>query len=321
MGDKTGIQWTSATWNPTTGCDRVSPGCDNCYALGQAKRLQAMGQAKYQTDGDPATSGPGFGIAVHPDTLDQPLRWTRPRRIFVNSMSDLFHAGVSDEFIAKVFVIMAATPRHTYQILTKRHGRMRSLLNSVQFAGQVRTAFEALAENHVITDPVGSWPLANVWLGVSAEDQQWADIRTFALEETPAAVRFLSCEPLLGPIDLRLAERPVGAVNWVIVGGESGPRARPMHPDWARSLRDQCQAAGVAYFHKQNGEWAPRSAISAPNYGSTPSVLFGDGHDEGGDIPRERQRGYVWLWRVGKHAAGRELDGREWNEFPAPAPA
>ena len=192
----TGIQWTQEVWNPTTGCDRVSPGCDHCYAMTMAKRLKGMGQAKYQRDGDPKTSGPGFGLAVHPDALDLPLHWLKPRKVFVNSMSDLFHDSVPDEFIGSVFDVMARTPRHTYQILTKRHGRMRSLLNRWAKDDWTWRRYDGLW-----CGPVKG-PLPNVWLGVSVEDQHWADIRIPVLIETPAAVRFVSAEPLLGPIDL-----------------------------------------------------------------------------------------------------------------------
>lgn len=291
MGDKTGIEWTDATWNPTTGCDKVSPGCDNCYALKQAKRLKAMGQPDYQTDGDPTSSGPGFGLAMHPHRLDQPLRWARPRRIFVNSMSDLFHKDVTDEFIAQVFAVMARAEQHTFQILTKRHGRLRSLLSSERFYDLL------VGELSLFTggaNPGLTWPLPNVWLGVSVETQQWADTRIPALLDTPAAVRFLSMEPLLGPVNLQHSLngdpngwRAVSALQWVIVGGESGPEARPMHPDWARSLRDQCVSAGVPFHFKQWGEWAPRA-------GFTDETTF----------------------RVGKRKAGRVLDGRTWDEWP-----
>ncbi len=274
----TGISWTDETWNPTTGCDKVSPGCGlprfegdgtgGCYAMAMAKRLKGMGQAKYQNDGDPRTSGPGFGVTVHPGALTVPLRWRKPRRIFVNSMSDLFHEAVPDEYIDAVFGIMAQTPQHTYQVLTKRHGRMRSLLNSDMF--RRRFCF--------------GWPLPNVWLGVSAEDQKWADIRIPALLDTPAAVRFVSAEPLLGPIDLdrylwlqgpssagpfydHAGRRRFGGgiggqmltrvrardLHWVIAGGESGPGARPCELDWLYSLRDQCIDAGVPFFCKQLG--------------------------------------------------------------------
>lgn len=275
------IQWTEATLNPTTGCDRVSPGCDNCYALTMAKRLKGMGSAKYQNDGDPRTSGPGFGITTHDDVIYEPLTWRKPRRVFVNSMSDLFHAGVPDEFIARVFAVMSLTPQHTFQILTKRHARMRSLLANPGFEKQVDQALLTVPK---LSDPKltgrpwplpkPGWPLPNVWLGVSVEDQKWADIRIPELVRTPAAVRFLSAEPLLGPIALSRLHvhcpthdfaggfcsgycpdqvRP----DWVIVGGESGPGARPMNPAWAQALVTECQEAGVAPFVKQLGSvWA-----------------------------------------------------------------
>jgi protein gp37 len=283
VGD-TAIEWAEVVWNPTTGCDRVSPGCDHCYALTMAKRLKAMGQAKYQTDGDPRTSGPGFGLALHPATLQQPLRWRKPRRIFVNSMSDLFHDKATDEYIASVFAVMAATPHHTYQLLTKRHARMRSLLSSPNWrgsvAGLVRTANpdQSLADFDAATlEFVGEGLLRNVWVGISVEDQHWADIRIPALLDTPAAVRWISAEPLLGPIDLGWvggvdalqrdwiggpsggSGAPHPLLDWVVAGGESGHGARPMNPDWMRSLRDQCQAAGVAFFVKQMGSrWESR---------------------------------------------------------------
>lgn len=269
----TAIEWTDATWNPTTGCDRVSPGCDNCYALTMAKRLKSMGSAKYQRDGDPRTSGPGFGITEHPAVLNLPATWRKPRRVFVNSTSDLFHGGVSDEFIAAVWAVMAATPQHTYQILTKRHARLRSLLSSDRFL--------VLPSEAGWTPEVDRWPLPNVHLGVSVEDQGRADLRIPALLGTPAASRFLSCEPLLGPTDLsRWLDTPLvcgcgvapdgapdwtggccaacmlpepSGISWVIVGGESGRGARPMDLAWARSLVAQCATAGVPCFVKQLG--------------------------------------------------------------------
>lgn len=253
----TGIQWTEQVWNPTTGCDRVTPGCDNCYALKMAKRLKGMGQAKYQRDGDPRTSGPGFGITEHPDALDAPLHWRKPRKVFVNSMSDLFHDGVSDEFIARVFAVMAATPQHTYQVLTKRHGRMRSLLGSERFDLMVAKEWTILGV------PGGSpdggdhsppYPLPNVHLGVSVEDQKRADLRIPALLQSPAAVRFLSCEPLLGPVDLFGVRN---GLDWVIVGGESGPSARELDVEWVRSIVEQCATTDVPVFVKQLGSlWA-----------------------------------------------------------------
>lgn len=260
MSDRSGIEWTGNTWNPVTGCDRVSEGCDHCYALTLAKRLKAMGNRRYQRDGDPGTSGPGFGVTLHEDKLFEPLRMRRPRPVFVNSMSDLFHRDVPISFIERVFETMAAAPQHVFQILTKRPGRMASVLRRIQ-----------------------PDPLPHVWLGTSVENQRWADVRIPKLLETPAMVRFLSCEPLLEPIDLSpwfrsdSQPRPGGRIDWVIAGGESGPGFRPLKLDWVRDLRDQCTAAGVAYFFKQVG-------------GRTPK------------------------------AGGRELDGRTWSELPSATP-
>jgi protein gp37 len=283
MGDSSNIEWTDATWNPTTGCDKVSPGCDNCYAMTLAPRLKAMGSAHYQTDGNPRTSGPGFGYAEHSDALDKPLRWTRPRKIFVNSMSDLFHQRATREFQAEVFAVMARASQHTFQVLTKRPGAMASILSS--------TAFRAMVADRL---PAGhleiAWPLPNVWIGTSIEDQTRADLRVPALLRTPAAYRFLSMEPLLGRVTFRWAKWAplinashldgLRGIDWVIVGGESGPGARPMHSDWARTLRDECSEAGVAFHFKQWGS-----------------------HDEHGTP-------------MHKKAAGRVLDGRTWDEFP-----
>lgn len=229
MSDRSAIEWTEATWNPTTGCDRVSSGCDNCYALTLAKRLKAMGSVKYQSDGDPRTSGPGFGVAMHEDSLITPLRWRQPRVVFVNSMSDLFHAKVPTDFVRRVFDVMAATPRHTYQILTKRSLRLSRLA------------------------PQLPWP-SNVWMGVSVEDDSQVD-RVNHLRNVPATVRFVSAEPLLGPLEgIDLA-----CIDWLIAGGESGRDARPVDPAWVRALRDRCLAAGVAFFFKQWGGRTPKA--------------------------------------------------------------
>jgi protein gp37 len=282
----TKIEWTrgddgtsGVTWNPTSGCDKVSPGCDNCYALTMAHRLKAMGQAKYQRDGDPRTSGPGFGVSVHPDELSAPLRWRKPRRVFVDSMGDLFHDQVSDEFLARVWAVMAATPQHTYQILTKRHGRMRSLLSDHNFGRSVYDASDYMLLSYKMGKHVSgtgmfgtNQALPNVWLGVSVEDKQRAAFRISALRETPAAVRFLSCEPLLGPLD----ELDLTGIGWVIVGGESGSGARPMNLDWVRSIRDQCQAAGVAVFVKQLGSVWAGGVCRADRKGGDPSVWPAD---------------------------------------------
>lgn len=229
VGDRSAIEWTEATWNPTTGCDRVSAGCDNCYALALAKRLKAMGSVKYQADGDPRTSGPGFGVTVHPDALTVPYRWRAPRRVFVNSMSDLFHARVPLDFVRRVFDVMADTPQHTYQILTKRSHRLRLLADQLY------------------------WP-GNVWMGVSVEDSSALD-RIDDLRSVPAAVRFLSCEPLIGP----LHGMELGGINWVIVGGESGRVRRPIDPAWVREIRDACLRESVPFFFKQWGGVTPKA--------------------------------------------------------------
>ncbi|MDQ3934692.1 MAG: phage Gp37/Gp68 family protein [Actinomycetota bacterium] len=274
----TSIEWTDATWNPVTGCDRVSPGCAHCYALTLAGRLKAMGQARYQRDGDPKTSGPGFGLTLHPDKLDEPLRWRQPRMVFVNSMSDLFHEDVPDEFIDRVFIPMKATRHHTFQVLTKRPERMAAYMRAVY-----------ALEREVIPDPFES-PIPNIWLGTSIENRRFVH-RADLLRETPAAVRFISAEPLLGPLVFADRVYPLPpeyrgwtwqhtldltGIDWLIAGGESGPRHRPMRVEWVRDLRDAAQTSGTAFFFKQ---W-------------------------GGRTPK---------------AGGRELDGRTWDELPRQA--
>ncbi|EGD24639.1 DUF5131 family protein [Prescottella equi] len=229
MADKSAIEWTEATWNPVTGCDRVSAGCDNCYAMTLAKRLKAMGAEKYQTDGNQKTSGPGFGVAIHSQALDQPRRWRQPRVVFVNSMSDLFHAKVPIGFVRDVFDVMRDTPQHTYQVLTKRSLRLARIADRLD------------------------WP-SNVWMGVSVENAEVLD-RVDHLRQVPAAVRFLSCEPLLGPLDGVNLE----GIGWVIAGGESGPNYRPMQLSWARGIRDACMDADVPFFFKQWGGRTPKA--------------------------------------------------------------
>lgn len=229
MADNSSIEWTQSTWNPTTGCDRISAGCDNCYALKLAGRLKRMGQARYQVDGNEKTSGPGFGITLHPDVLDMPRHWKRPRMIFVNSMSDLFHARVPIDYIRDVFTVMEETPQHTYQILTKRSLRLTRVADKLP------------------------WP-SNVWMGVSVEGPEQLK-RIDHLRSVPAAVRFLSAEPLLGPLDgIDLTD-----VHWLIAGGESGFRARAVDPEWIRSLRDASHDAGVPFFFKQWGGRTPKA--------------------------------------------------------------
>jgi protein gp37 len=214
MSTKTNIEWTEMTWNPVTGCTKISQGCKNCYAERMAKRLKAMGSDRYRD---------GFRVTLHPDLLDLPRRWRQPRAVFVNSMSDLFHEDIPDEYIGRVFETMRACPQHTFQVLTKRAERLAALA------------------------PRLSWP-PNVWMGVSVEDGRVVE-RVSSLLEVPAAVRFLSLEPLIGPLN----KLPLDGIDWVIVGGESGPRARPMKREWVTSILRQCRAAGAAFFFKQWG--------------------------------------------------------------------
>ena len=229
MASGTAIEWTEVTWNPTTGCDRISAGCDNCYAMTLAKRLKAMGQPKYQNDGDPRTSGPGFGVTLHPSALSLPYTWRGNRTVFVNSMSDLFHARVPVSFVRSVFQVIGNTPQHTYQVLTKRSARLRKIASSLD------------------------WP-PNLWIGVSVENAA-AMPRIDDLRQVPAAVRFLSCEPLIGP----LSGLDLGGIGWVIAGGESGPDHRPLDPSWVTEIRDACVTAEVPFFFKQWGGRTPKA--------------------------------------------------------------
>ena len=281
MGDKSKIQWTDATWNPTRGCSLVSPGCTNCYAMAIAHRFSGEGKPYEGLTRKSGGRGVWTGdVRLVPEVLDKPVRWRKPRRIFVDSMSDLFHPDVPDDYIAAVFGVMAIGWWHTYQILTKRPERMAAFLNATPKRGWLSETVSAAA----ITQPriaevkplTGArmqgiagrgWPLPNVWLGTSVEDQQRADERIPHLLRTPAAVRFLSCEPLLGQVDLipYLAPpnpdplpidgdfRIAGDLHWVIIGGESGQNARACEVAWVRSIRDQCRAAGVPVFVKQLG--------------------------------------------------------------------
>lgn len=245
MPGESAIEWTEKTWNPTTGCDRVSPGCANCYALTLAAEMKRRGVAAYQTDGDPLTSGPGFGLALHEDRLDQPTRWQKPSMIFVNSMSDLFHEDIPFSFLLRVFLVMRNAPRHTFQVLTKRPERM------LQFLSLHRGLYDV--------EP-------NIWLGVSIENSRYS-YRADLLREADAAVRFISAEPLLGSLFLsRDKSKPLDltGIDWVIAGGESGPGYRPVNVEHIRELRDACLATRAqdarhltSFFFKQWG--GPRS--------------------------------------------------------------
>lgn len=311
MADKTGIEWTDASWNPVVGCSVVSAGCTNCYAMKMAGRLESMVQAHIaKNGGDPGpfyhyegtikdTRGGAVWtgkVALAPErVLTQPLRWKRPRRIFVNSMGDLFHESVPDEWIDQVFAVIALCPQHTFQILTKRSARLRAYFSKDGREEAIDAAFQKLCGQLGINSErvhYGSpflgcdsgLPLPNVWLGVSVENQAQAEVRIFDLLNTPAALRFLSCEPLLGPVNLTriclefkanhffncldgrinkssgdgvYENSPVfnAAIQWIIAGGESGRDARPVHADWVRALRDHCVVADVPFFFKQWGEW------------------------------------------------------------------
>lgn len=311
MGDKSRIEWTEATWNPVTGCSPVSEGCENCYAKREAEgRLR--GRCGYDRD-DP------FKVAFHPERLDQPSRWSKPRRIFVCSMGDLFHEDVEDEWLNRVFLEMAVSTRHTYIVLTKRPERMRAfVLGKIPFVKDAGVAGPGL--------------FPHVWLGVTAENQARADERIPVLLDTPAAVRFVSVEPMLGPVDLARWMRPkqrffnalcevcgnvVGekppyvdsgevGLDWVICGGETGYNARLMHPDWARSLRDQCLSAGVPFFFKSWGEHCSPSQMPGDTFRDW-DIQHGTENCWNSDDPR---------WKVGKKAAGRSVDGRTWDEYP-----
>lgn len=383
---KSKIEWTDATWNPTVGCALVSPGCTNCYAMKQAARVEKMNPALAHYHGltQPSKAGPVWTgkIGIAPEgTLLAPLRWKKPRRIFVNSMSDLFHEDVPDAVIDRVFAVMARAPQHIFQVLTKRAKRMRIYMTTSKVAdprdpapsraGDICCAAMSLngeleqngeypfTDEQCFVQP-DRWPLPNVWLGVSCEDQARADERIPDLLAMPAALRFVSAEPLLGAIDFTRIEiiphresragihvntltgrsRESGLpyhfawdgkghassgdaprLDWIITGGESGPGARPMHPDWARSIRDQCAAEGVPLFMKQWGEWAPGECADAPPTRMEKTAEFFDRRWHFGTVsPKQSEGGHVDdepdLYRLGKRRAGRTLDGIEHNAMP-----
>jgi protein gp37 len=237
MATHSKIEWTQNTWNPVTGCSKISAGCKNCYAERMAKRLQAMGLPRYRY---------GFEVTLHEDLLDLPLRWKQPRLIFVNSMSDLFHEKVPVNFVRRAFDTMARCPQHTFQILTKRSKRLMDVSSSLTWA-------------------------SNIWMGVSVEDERVL-YRIHDLVKVPARVRFLSCEPLIGPIH----HLPLGVIHWVIVGGESGPGARPVERDWAESIQRQCESACVPFFFKQWGGVQKKRAgrvLNGRTYDEMPFIL------------------------------------------------
>lgn len=354
MAQRSKIEWTDATWNPIRGCSRVSEGCRNCYAERIAARFSGHGEP-YQglalmKNGKPHWTGQ---VRLIEETLTLPLRWKKPRRVFVNSMSDLFHEALGRKEICRILEIMRRSTRHVFQVLTKRPARMREILEHI-------SAFSGT-------------PPAHIWWGVSVENQQTADKRIPLLLQTPAAVRWVSYEPALGPVDfnrinyrlqLRTSlksflefegkseeeaakeaeanttggEEPLLDVlrghyfdgwdsgtdgkklDWVVAGGESGSGARPAHPDWFRSVRDQCQAAGVPFFFKQWGEWEPSLNFPEQFKNARPTtpcmMLAADGHTGHSQAEMQGHPRFGLVVRTGKKAAGRLLDGREFNEYP-----
>lgn len=292
MARVTEISWTESTWNPVTGCDKVSPGCAHCYAETFAERWRGIPGHPYEQ---------GFDLKLHPARLELPLRWKKPSMIFVNSMSDLFHEQIPDEYIAEVFAVMATADRHTYQVLSKRPERMRDLLASGVFrravAALVHDARKGCVGDLSATDLDSylTWPLPGVWLGVSIENRRFVD-RADVLRDTPAAVRFISAEPLLGPL---AAELDLHDIDWVICGGESGPKHRPIDPEWVRALRDACQATGLVCCGWSRTRDAGGRCCGQPD-------------DEG-----PRTAFFLKQWGgVRPKANGRTLDGRTWDEMP-----
>lgn len=361
MGAKSKIGWTDATWTPIRArrkdsgkvgvhCERVSEAFRNCYAATFNRRSLPVHGTGLDFTRDNREKVEMF---VDEDLLPAPLRWKRPRRIFVCSQTDLFGEFVPEEMIDRVFAVMALCPQHTFQVLTKRPERMLQYATTGfgRLADEIVRFRSSRGDNGVVCPvpwlPPGAawWPLPHVWLGVTAENQERADERIPLLLRTPAAVRFLSAEPLLGPLDLSVTPPPHGSIpingatmadirgclpkwqtspmraklrsglDWVITGGESGPGARPSHPDWFRSLRDQCVAAGVPFFHKQNGEWFPAPMWNPRRPPNQQLALYPDGSfvddDANPDIVGAQR-----MIRVGKAAAGRTLDGQEWSQFP-----
>jgi protein gp37 len=323
MADNSKIEWTDATWNPVTGCSVLSPGCTNCYAMNLAgTRLRnhpSRAGLTIESKAGPVWNGK---VRFNEGWLTQPLEWKKPRMVFVCAHGDLFHENVPDEWIDQVFAVMALCPQHTFQVLTKRAERMRDYF--AQGREKMHTRWLWAARDALPITFVGSingtYPLPNVWLGVSTERQKEYDERKEHLRNTPAAVRFFSVEPLLGPIKADYLG------DWVIVGGESGHGARPMHPDWARSLRDQCATAGVPFFFKQWGAWSEfyDRDRDDPDWRNVPKVdqQMGPGaerwHNLAGGIGFHGER-LVAMRNVGKGVAGRLLDGIEHNGMPRAA--
>lgn len=327
---KSRIEWTEEVWNPIRGCSRVSEGCRNCYAERIAARFNkpgglAVGGGQYPAQAfhglaTMTPQGPRWTgkIRFASELIDAPLGWERPRRVFVNSMSDLFHDDVKIAWLDQIFAVMVLAREHTFQILTKRPRRMRDYLSSPATPERIRLALEGFLQKGDSAYEL-RWPIENIWVGASVEDQSAADERIPFLLDAPAAVRWISAEPLLGPLDLErylLALRHEGrhacrGVHWVVAGGESGPAARPMHPDWARALRGQCKVAGVPFFFKQWGAWAPMV------FGQPENRRYGEFHGDRFFESCLCSAGLSEAMKMlGKRAAGRKLDGREWDEYP-----
>lgn len=340
MGDVSTIEWltdssgtTGSTWNPTRGCARVSKGCEHCFAESWAHRFSDTNQPYAGLTKTVNGHGVWTGkVQLIPERLDVPLRWPAGRRIFVDSMSDLFHPDIPERFIHAVFGVMALAPQHLYLILTKRPDRMRLVAERMNIAMCLDAALDLvpgpsvnrLIQQRSTAEPFPSWPLPYVWLGTSAEDQKTADLRLPQLLATPSAHRFLSAEPLLGQLMLsRYLLRPV-ALEWVIVGGESGGihTVRPMHPAWARTVRDQCIIANVPFFFKQWGTWCPTVPDDADHNMVRAQVRITDGmvHSRTGwpnDDVRTHAAGFdTPMYRVGKKKAGRLLDGATHSALP-----
>ncbi len=296
MSDGTEISWSDATLNIMSGCERVSPACDHCYI----ERTPPLRMAHRRFD-KPGVGG-AIPVQLHPERLAQLAKWRKPRRIFMPSLGDLFHDDVPDDFLIATFDAVLNSPQHTYQILTKRPARMRSFVNRYVTGEYGRVGGY----------PVGALP-PNVWLGCTVEDHQWTS-RLSILRKVPAQVLFISAEPLLSHVDLT---PHLYFLAWVITGGETGPGARPTHPDWFRSVRDQCVAAGVPFHFKQWGDWAPITEGGTKVRDVCLSVDGGRYDVDRDYVCAPNESDGAWLRRVGKKVAGRELDGREWNEFPS----
>lgn len=295
MSQKTKIEWTESTWNPVSGCDKISDGCKNCYAEKMAKRLQAMGTKGYEN---------GFKVTLHPDRLSEPTKRKKPTMYFVCSMGDLFHDDVPFWYIDDIFATMIHNSQHTFQVLTKRPKRMQ------QYFMRSKELIEEYFPNGV------TLPAQNIWLGVTAENQEQADNRIPILLDIPATKRFVSIEPMLSKIDFeRLYSREsyLFDLDWVICGGETGANARPLHPDWVRNLRDQCQESNVPFFFKQWGEYI--STVPA-SYKEEPSIWMNiDGKTA---TEEEALKGGSWkgFFKVGKKQAGHLIDDVEHRNMP-----